>query len=235
MRVIPRWKKISRHPSVTLFLGDVRSGKTTGACSLIDFYHRQGLDIYMAADRSIVKKFPKWFKHTNPKKIKAKPNSVIFVDDAHQYFYARDWKEGHARLLDFIARARFHIGASIIYTTQQSRVLDVNLTGMVSTYVFKRPSRLQLKFERKEVRELFKVANEQLKTKNFNIKWAYIDSNAYEGLMKIKKPSWYTKAMSVAYSKTMFGDEGARFDGKKYKKALKPIIKTIKAIGRAVG
>lgn len=229
------WKKISPHPSVTLILGDVRTGKTTAACSLIDFYRRQGLQIYMAADKSIVRKFPKWFKHTNPKRPAAKPNSVIFVDDAHQYFYARDWKEGHGKLLDFIARARFHIGSSIIYTTQQSRVLDVNLTGMVNTYIFKRPSRLQLKFERKEIRELFEVATEELKTKNFNVRWAYIDSNEYEGLMKIKKPTWYTHAMSVAYSKSMFGDSNPRFDGKKYKKALSPIIKTIKAIGKAVG
>jgi len=229
------WKKISPHPSVTLILGDVRTGKTTAACSLIDHYKRQGLQIYMAADKSIVRVFPKWFKHTNPRRPAAKPNSVIFVDDAHQYFYARDWKEGHGKLLDFIARARFHIGSSIVYTTQQSRVLDVNLTGMVNTYIFKRPSRLQLKFERKEIRELFEVATKELKTKNFNVKWAYIDSNEYEGLMKIKKPTWYTHAMSVAYSKSMFGDEGSRFDGKKYKKAISPIIKSIKAIGRAVG
>ena len=229
------WKKVSPHPSVTLILGDVRSGKTTAACSLIDYYKRQGLQIYMAADRSIVRQFPKWFKHTSPSRPTAKPNSVIFVDDAHQYFYAREWKEGAAKLLDFIARARYHIGSSIIYTTQQSRVLDVNLTGMVNTYIFKRPSRLQLKFERKEVRELFEVATKELKTKNFNVRWAYIDSNEYEGLMKIKKPSWYTKKMSVAYSKTMFGESNPKFDGKKAKKAVSPIIKAIKALGRAVG
>lgn len=228
------WKKISPHPSVTLILGDVRTGKTTAACSLIDYYKRQGLKIYMAADKAIVKKFPKWFKHTNPRKPTVKPNSVIFVDDAHQYFYARDWKEGHAKLLDFIARARFHIGSSIVYTTQQSRVLDINLTGMVNTYIFKRPSRLQLKFERKEVKELFEKATEELKTKNFNVKWAYVDSNEFEGLLKIQKPSWYTHAMSVAYSKSMFGDSGNKFDGKKAKKALSPIFKTIKALGRAV-
>ncbi len=230
----PSWKKISPHPSVTLILGDVRTGKTTSACSLIDYYRRQGLQIYMAADRSIVRKFPKWMKHTNPENPSAKPNSVIFVDDAHQYFYARDWKKGHGKLLDFIARARFHIGSSIVYTTQQSRVLDVNLTGMVNTYIFKRPSRLQLKFERKEIRELFEVATKELETKNYNVKWAYIDSNEYEGLMKISKPSWYTHAMSVAYSKSMFGDSNPRFDGKKAKTAISPIIKAIKVLGRAV-
>lgn len=230
-----RWQKISPHPSVTLFLGDVRTGKTVGACSLIDHYKRQGLDIYMAADRSIVNQFPKWMKHCDPANPKVVKNSVIFVDDAHQYFYARDWKEGASKILDFIARARFHIGSSIIYTTQQSRVLDVNLTGMVNTYVFKRPSRLQLKFERKEIRELFEDATKELKTKKFNIKWAYIDSNEFQGLVKIQKPSWFTHEMSVAYSESMFGDQSTnKFDGKKAKGLLSPIIKGFKAIGRAV-
>lgn len=228
-----KWQKISPHPSVTLILGDVRTGKTTAACSLIDHYRRQGLEIYMAADKEIVKQFPKWMKHTNPQKPTAKPNSVIFVDDAHQYYYAREWKEGHSKLLDFIARARFHIGSSIVYTTQQSRVLDINLTGMVSCYVFKRPSRLQLQFERREIKELFETATEQLKTKNFNVKWAYIASNEFEGLMKITKPTWFTHKMSTAYSKTMFGESGVNTPSRA-KRFAKPLINSIKAIGRAV-
>ena len=156
----------------------------------------------------------------------------VFVDDAHLFYYAREWRGGGAKFLDFVARQRAHDGRTLIYTTQQSRVLDINLITMSSAIVFKKPSKLQIASERKLVREMFKKAKAELKTKDFDPAWAYVvadsDQGEFEGLVKVKTPTWFTHKMSKA-NKAM-----ARGDDKPFnpKSAAKPILKMIRQIGR---
>ena len=222
-----KWSNIADHPAVYLILGDVGEGKTVTACSVIDeFHHTHKLKTYMVADEEIVNKFPKWFKYANPQKPRLGGNSIIFLDDAHLYHYAREWGKGKAKTLDFIARERRHSGNTIVYTTQQSRVLDVNLISMSSCLVFKRPSKLQLKVERKFVKDMFTVADNALKEDGYKINRAYVVAKDFEGLVTVNKPTWFTDRMSKAHSK-IYSEE------KKVnpKSMVKPILKMIKKIG----
>lgn len=225
-----KWSKIADHPAVYLILGDIRQGKTTTAASIINEFHKdKKLPCYMVAPKRVVDVWPKWFKQTNPAKPKLPQNCIVFVDDAHLYYYAREWRSGSAKLLDFVARQRAHDGRTLVYTTQQSRVLDVNLITMSSCIVFKKPSKLQIESERKLVRKMFEKAKGELKGKDK--KWAYVvadsDQGEFEGLVKVKKPEWFTDKMSKA-NKALEKDEKP-FNPKS---AAKPILKMIRQIGR---
>lgn len=221
------WTKISPHPAVYLILGDIGQGKTVTACSIIDELRiKNKLKVYMVAEKGIVEKFPKWMIHADPQKPRLGQNSVIFLDDAHLYHYAREWGKGKAKILDFIARERRHSNVSIVYTTQQSRVLDVNLISMSSCIVFKRPSKLQLEVERKLVRKMYLTADEELKKVDYKIDKAYVVSNDYEGIVTVKKPEWYTTKMSKAHSKIPSDEKPTN-----PKSFVKPILSIIKQIG----
>ena len=198
---------------------------------MIDEFHRDlKLPVYMVAPKRVVDVFPKWFHQVDPNNPKFPENCIIFVDDAHLYYYARDWKQGKAKVLDFVARERAHGGHTLIYTTQQSRVLDINLITMSSCIIFKKPSRLQIEAERKIVKKMFVTAKAALKKRDFDKKYAYVvadnDEGEFEGIVKVKKPAWYTAKMSTA---NKLKREEKPVDPKK---AIKPILKMIRQIGR---
>lgn len=224
-----KWSKIADHPAVYLILGDIGTGKTVTACSIIDEFHkkRKSLKVYMIDSKDVVSKYPKWFRYANPANPRLSSNSIIFLDDAHLHHYAREWGKGKAKKIDFIARERRQSGNTIIYTTQQSRVLDINLISMASCIVFKRPSRLQLEVERKLVKKMFVKADEELRKVDYKINKAYVVSNDYEGIVTVSKPKWFTDRMSKAHSKVANEEKPIN-----YKKAVKPILNMIRQAGR---
>ena len=224
-----KWSKIADHPAVYLILGDVGEGKTVTSCSIIDEFHqdRKSLKVYMIDRKDVVDKYPKWFRYADPKKPRLSQNSIIFLDDAHLQHYARDWFGGKAKRLDFIGRERRQSGNTIVYNTQQSRVLDINLISMASCLVFKRPSRLQLEVERKEVKKMFEVADKALKEEGYKVNKAYVVSNDYEGIVTVKKPKWFTDKMSKAHTSVFNPKTEVN-----YKKAVRPILRIMKQIGR---
>ena len=224
-----KWSKIADHPAVYLILGDVGEGKTVTACSIIDEFHqdRKSLKVYMIDRKEVVNLYPNWFRYADPKKPRLSQNSIIFLDDAHLHHYARDWFGGKSKRIDWIARERRQSGNTIIYTTQQSRVLDINLISMASCLVFKRPSKLQLNVERKEIKKMYETADAALKEEDYKINKAYVVSQNYEGIVTVKKPTWFTDKMSKAHT-SVFNPEPEI----KPKKLVKPILQIMKQIGR---
>jgi ABC-type dipeptide/oligopeptide/nickel transport system ATPase component len=224
-----KWKTIADHPAVYLILGDVGTGKTVTACSIMDEFHgdRKSLKFYMIDTKDVVANYPKWIRYADPKKPRLSQNSVIFLDDAHLHHYARDWFGGKSKRIDWIARERRQSGNTIIYTTQQSRVLDINLISMASCLVFKRPSKLQLEVERKEIKKMYDIADKALKEENYKVNKAYVVSNNYEGIVTVKKPKWFTDKISKAHT-SVFNPK-TEVNPKQY---VKPILKIMKQLGR---
>jgi hypothetical protein len=98
---------------------------------------------------------------------------------------------------------------------------------MASCIVFKRPSKLQLQVERKLVKKMFIAADAALKEEGYAKNKAYVVSNDFEGIVTIKKPTWFTDKMSKAHNKIQGEDKPIDL-----KKAVKPILQIIKQMGR---
>lgn len=225
-----KWADIADHPAVYLILGDIGEGKTVTACSIIDELRtKHKLKTYMIDSKGVVAQYPRWMKYANPEKPRLSQDSIIFLDDAHLTHYSREWSKGKAKRIDFIARERRQSGNTIIYTTQQSRVLDINLISMASCIVFKRPSKLQLEVERPLIKKMFKRANAELAKVEYAKNKAYVVSNNYEGLVTVQKPGWFTDKMSKAHSK-VYGEE----EKSNPKSAVKPILQIIRQLSRLV-
>jgi len=179
-----------------LVVGDTGEGKTVVAAAAMEWFNKQGIYVYMFDKQQ---GYPKWVHNQSSSNIEMKEkNSVLCIDDAHNYFYAgMEEDREDLKALDMINRARRHGGKrSIIYTTQQSTVLSRKLIGMTTFLVFKKSSPMQIEFERPEFQPLFQRANAALKDQSIEI--AYVVSTNYEGLLQVDMPKWFTDELSGA-------------------------------------
>lgn len=218
---------ILKHPSTTLVVGDTGEGKTVVAASAMEWFHSQGVYVYMWDAQ---KGYPKWVHNLSSQKVEMKePNSVLTIDDAHNYFYAAmETDREDLKAIDMINRARRHGGKrSVIYTTQMSSVLSRKLVGMTTFLIFKKSSPMQIEFERPEFQPLFIRANEALKDQKIEI--AYVISTNYEGLIQIDMPKWFTDELSGA-------PEHYQSDrSEKNKGIFKTVTEAISSIGSMFG
>lgn len=217
---------ILKHPSTMLVVGDTGEGKTVVAAAAMEWFNKQGIYVYMFDKQ---KGYPKWVHNQSSDKIEMKEeNSVLCIDDAHNYFYAgMEEDREDLKALDMINRARRHGGKrSIIYTTQQSTVLSRKLIGMTTFLIFKKSSPMQIEFERPEFQKLFLRANEALKDRPIHI--GYVVSASYEGLIQIDMPTWFTDELSGAPEHYQQG-EG------KSKGIFKTVTGAISGIGSVFG
>lgn len=188
------WIKIVHHPSIVLIVGKKGSGKTATMCSILDDFHKKQINVGIVAPKQTCKMYPKWVKCVNPEKLDVPNNYVVGVDDAHLYFYAREWRSDIHKAFDFLARESRHKDVSIIYTTQQARVLDISLVSMCDVIIIKQPSLLQQLFTRKEIKKLFDGVRVQSK------KHAYVISSDFKGEVgPYDFPSWWTPEISKSY------------------------------------
>jgi hypothetical protein len=217
---------VLKHPSTTLVVGDTGEGKTVVMASEMEWFNKKGVYVYMMDKQ---KGYPKWVHNMSSSNIDvAEKNSVLCIDDAHNYFYAgMEEDREDLKSIDLINRARRHGGQrSIVYTTQQSTVLSRKLIGMTTFLIFKKSSPMQIEFERPEFQPLFIRANEALKDQP--IEMGYIISTNYEGLIEIEMPKWFTPELSGAAEHYQKG-EG------KGKGVFSGVTGTISSIGAMFG
>jgi len=206
-------------------LGDTGEGKTVVGAAELEWFNQQGVFCYMLDKQ---KGYPKWIHNQPSSSIEMKEdNSVLFIDDAHNYFYAgfEDDRED-LKSIDMINRARRHGGKrSVIYNTQMSNALSRKLIGMTTFLIFKKSSPVQIEFERPEFQKMFTRANVALK--NQPIEVGYVISSRYEGLITIDMPPWYTQEVSEVaehYQKS-----------KKNKSIFSAVTGSISRIGKVFG
>jgi hypothetical protein len=196
-----------QHPSTTLIVGDTGEGKTVVAAAAAEYFNSEGVYVYQW-DKPNIKEYPKWIHNLSSNKVEMKePNSVLIIDDAHNYFYAgMEEDREDLKAIDMINRARRHGGKrSIVYTTQMSTVLSRKLIGMTTFLIFKKSSPVQIQFERPEFQKLFIEANAALSGQPINI--GYVVSAKYSGLIQIDMPKWYTEEISEAPERMQKGDK----------------------------
>ena len=86
-------------------------------------------------------KVPKWVKKANDLE-EVPNNSLVLVDEAGISFSARDsMKKGNKEMANLLAIAR-HKNLSLIFITQNSAMLDLNVLRLADVLLFKEPSLL---------------------------------------------------------------------------------------------
>jgi hypothetical protein len=193
-------KKVSKGGNVTIISGSRGSGKTATSWYLVEKMH-QDLDkkIYViGVPVSLSKHLPKYVNIVS--KIEDVPNDcVVFIDEAGIQFASRMWrKDNHAYLSDVFHIAR-HKNISLIFVSLSSALVDVNIIRLADTLIFKRPSLLQFKLERRQIRNLYEKVLISFKKTKVPLKLTYIFDSDFEGTVELPLPSFWCEEISKSY------------------------------------
>jgi hypothetical protein len=82
-------------------------------------------------------------------------------------------------------------------------MIDLNVMRLSDTIIFKEPSLLQSRFERKSILDLFRKAEEQFKKieNSERKKHFYVLDDEFEGILSFSLPEFWSDKISKSFSK----------------------------------
>lgn len=138
-------------------------------------------------------------------------STIILLSDAHLSLYSREWGTDFNKTMDKIQTIARHRNIDIIYTTQQTRRLDINIVAGVDCILFKEPSLMAYKFERQEIKDMTEQTKTYFSDKPKKWKWEHALAFTHTGIHKvenIKKPYYWTEELSKAYGMNVEEETG---------------------------
>ena len=126
--------------------------------------------------------------------------AAILIDEAMLWFYSRNSLKGMNKLISILVTEARHKGQLLIFISHSLRKLDVGIAIDADAIIFKEPSLLHSKFERKEILELVRQAKRAFDEipPPERVKHAYLVSQDYEGMLEVELPSFWTEELSHA-------------------------------------
>ena len=201
---------------IVLVLGKVRSGKSALAYSLLE---------HQAAKRRA-------FVYGLPiEKAPLLPNSIglltsldfpegaaVLCDEAYRTFYARQSMSAANKFIDQLSGLVGQRDLLVVYITQSARKLELGLVEASQVLLIKRPSLLQMRLDRSELRGIIKEADAAFRTlkvrpgvqrKAYEKRCTYVLSDDFEGMVEESNgvPSFWTEELSKAFAGVSLTDE----------------------------
>ena len=187
--------RLQKTSLILLIIGKRGSGKTALGFKFLEILSGKRKAYFLGKA-----KLPSWI--TSVESIEElKNNSLFLVDEAALAFSAREsMKESNKYLGKLMAVAR-HKNLTLILITQNSAMMDLNILRLADTLLFKEPSLLQARFERKALGDLFQKADKRFrKIKGDKKKYVYVLDDEFEGLLSFELPSFWSDALSKSYA-----------------------------------
>jgi len=188
-------------PSVILIVGRRGSGKDVtahGTARILSREHKKIIYIDLHPKKY---NLPSYFKRFTGKFV---PYSILLLSDAHLSLYSREWRTDFNKTMDKLQTISRHRDIDIIYTTQQTRRLDINIVAGVDCIIFKEPSMMAAEFERPEIRKMTETAQLWFKDRSQKTKWGRAVAFTQQGEHRIEyitKPYYWSEELSKAYGK----------------------------------
>lgn len=190
--------KLMNQSNIIIVLGARGSGKTaTGLRLLEDLRNATGKPTYLIGFPEKVKGFISKDTIHN-----IKHDSLVAIDEAGHKFSARSsMSSANKDITDMINTAR-HNSLTLIFISQNSTNIDVNIIRQCDILLLKRPSLLQEYFERSVIKKLYQQVKPMFDVKGYK-KLVYIFSDQYVGMMETELPTFWNEDISTAYKKAL--------------------------------
>jgi len=145
-------------------------------------------------------KFPRFIKKVSDIK-DVKNNSILLVDEAAIIYSSRNSMKKSNKVLGELMTIARHKDLSLIIITQNSAMIDLNVLRLADTIVFKEPSLLQARFERKSILDLFKKAESHFKKidSKERKKHFYVLDDEFEGMLISGLPEFWSDKISKSF------------------------------------
>ncbi len=195
-------KKFENHifnkdSTIGIILGARGSGKSAIGMKLLEnFQNKTKKNIYALGFKK--EDLPNWINVAeNIKEIQN--DSVVLIDEGGITFSSRKSMSSANQLLSellFIAR---HKNLSILFITQNSSNLEVNVLRQADFLILKPSSLLQKDFERKIIKDIYELRTDDFETLKQEVGLTYIHSDKFQGFISNELPSFWNVKVSKAF------------------------------------
>jgi len=128
-------------------------------------------------------------------------DSIILIDEGGIEFSSRSSMSPANKLLSELLLISRHKDTTVLFITQNSSNLEINALRQADFLILKPSSLLQLDFERKKIKDIYKEAEEHFEKLKNDLGLTYIYSDQYKGFVSNSLPSFWSEKISKSYSK----------------------------------
>ena len=188
---------LNSQSKIGIILGARGTGKTAiGIKILENIYSKSNRKLYSIGFKS--EDMPSWIEViTSTNEIKN--NSTVLIDESGVLFGSRNSMTTPNKLLSQLILIARHKNLNILFISQNSSNLDVNILRQADFLLLKPTSLLQEDFERKKIRDIYEEASKDFK-KHENVQGlTYIYSEIFRGFIANPLPSFWSTNISKSF------------------------------------
>jgi arsenate reductase-like glutaredoxin family protein len=184
--------------TIGLILGARGTGKTALGMRLLENFKAETKKKIYALGFS-KEALPEWI--TSIKGIEEIENgSVILMDEGGIEFSSRNAMSNVNKILSELLLISRHKDVSVIFITQNSSNLEINVIRQADYLLLKPSSLLQRDFERSKIKEIYEEVEEDFKKLKNEKGLTYIYSEDYRGFVSNTLPSFWGEKVSKGYA-----------------------------------
>ncbi len=127
-------------------------------------------------------------------------NSVVLLDEAGIEFSSRESMSSVNKILSNLLLVSRHKDLSVLFISQNSSNLDLNILRQADFLIMKPSSLMQKDFERKKIKWIYDNVSKHFNELANETGLTYIYSNKYQGFISNPLPSFWSTNVSKAYS-----------------------------------
>lgn len=144
------------------------------------------------------KNLPSWIKVVD-KVDDVKENSFVLIDESGITFSSRNFMSELNKFLGSLLLIARHKDLSIIFITQNSSNIDINIIRQLDYLLMKPSSLLQKEFERKKIAEIYKQEANGFKKHKAVRGLTFVYSDSYLGFVSNDLPSFWSEKVSKSF------------------------------------
>ena len=183
--------------TVGLILGARGTGKSAIGMRLLEnFKVKTSKKIYALGFKE--ESLPSWIKIIKDVE-EIENGAVILIDEGGIEFSSRKAMSNANKILSEILLIARHKDLSVIFITQNSANLEINVIRQADYLILKPSSLLQKDFERKKIRDVYSDIEDDFEELNDPGR-TYIYSNNYLGFISNTLPSFWNEKVSKGYA-----------------------------------
>lgn len=183
---------------IGIILGARGSGKTAfGIKFLENFYVKHGKKCF--AIGFLEKELPSWIDVISDVG-EIKNDSLVLIDEGGVLFNSRSSMSSANKMLSELIMIARHKNISILFVSQNSSNLEVNILRQADFLVLKPSSLLQKDFERKTIQRIYEGADVHFKEFVDKVGVTHIYSGKFRGFVVNPLPSFWKEGISKSFS-----------------------------------
>lgn len=127
-------------------------------------------------------------------------NAFVLIDEGGVLFSSRNSMTTANKMLSELILIARHKNLSILFISQNSSNLDINIIRQADYLVLKPSSLLQRDFERKKIKQVYDEVEKQFNEYKNERGLTYIYSDSFRGFVSNKLPSFWSEKLSKSFS-----------------------------------